>query len=204
MLMHPYDSQKNEALNRAFLKQAPKSIVFSKTFSLFDRLSFVIIIDSVGYEVALRRIAADIFGNEKEELCLVQKCWARREDKFKEYICERQKTKREKIRCTMVRKLRLKDQRSQNVLARSKGDEYGRGIGDHVKPTAVVRKRIQVKRAKPTKCKCGLSDHLRISYKLCKLNPKNIALAIEAAQAKAKALFVPNTTTENSDIVSTK
>jgi len=200
MLMHPYDSQKNEAINRAFLKQAPKSIVFSKTFSLFDRLSFVIIIDSVGYEGALKRITADIFGNKKGDLSLVQKCWAKREDKFKLYICERQKTKREKIRRTMVRKLRLKDQRAQNVVARNKGDEYKRGIGVHVKATAVVGKRIQTKRATPTKCKCGLGDHLRISFKLCKLNPKNIALAIEAAQAKAKVAMLPITTAADSSM----
>jgi len=76
MLMHPYDLQMNKVLNHAFLKQAPKSIVFSKTFSLFDRLSFVIIIDSVGYEVALRRILADVFGKEKEDLSMVLQCWA--------------------------------------------------------------------------------------------------------------------------------
>jgi len=55
------------------------------------------------------------------------------------------------------------------------------------------KKHIQAKWARPTKCKCGLSDHLRISYKLCELNPKNIALAIEAAKAKAQvALILPN------------
>jgi len=54
MLLHLFDSQKNEALNRGFAKHAPKNIVFSKTFSLFDRLAFVIIIDSVGYEGALK------------------------------------------------------------------------------------------------------------------------------------------------------
>jgi len=36
MLMHPFDLQKNEALNHGFTKHAPKNIVFSKTFSLFD------------------------------------------------------------------------------------------------------------------------------------------------------------------------
>ena len=97
MLMHPYDSQKNEALNRAFIKQAPKGIVFSKTFSLFDRLSFVVVIDSVGYEAGLKCILVDVFGTHEENLSTVLECWAKREDKFKLYIRERQKTKREKI-----------------------------------------------------------------------------------------------------------
>jgi len=77
MLMHPYDSQKNEALNRAFIKQAPKGIVFSKTFSLFDRLSFVIIINSIGYEEGLKHILADVFGLHEENLSTVLECWAK-------------------------------------------------------------------------------------------------------------------------------
>jgi len=97
MLMHPYDSQKNEALNCVFLKQAPKGIVFSKTFSLFDCLLFVIIIDSVSYKAGLKCILADVFGSHEENLSTVLECWAKREDKFKLYIRERQKTKREKI-----------------------------------------------------------------------------------------------------------
>jgi len=48
MLMHPFDLQKNEALNRGFTKHAPKNIMFSKTFSLFDHLAFVIIINFAG------------------------------------------------------------------------------------------------------------------------------------------------------------
>jgi len=54
ILLHPFDSQKNEALNHAFAKQAPKNIVFSKTFRLFNHLTFVIIIDLLGYEAALQ------------------------------------------------------------------------------------------------------------------------------------------------------
>jgi len=77
MLMHPYDSQKNEALNRAFIKQAPKGIVFSKTFSLFDRLSFVIIINSIGYKEGLKHILADVFGLHEENLSTVLECWAK-------------------------------------------------------------------------------------------------------------------------------
>jgi len=48
MLMHPYDSQKNKAMNCAFLKQAPKSIVFSKTFHfliVLHLLSSLILLD---------------------------------------------------------------------------------------------------------------------------------------------------------------
>jgi len=203
MLMHPYDSQKSKALTCVFLKQAPKSIVFSKTFSLFDYLSFVIIIDSVGYEAGLRCILADVFGTHEENLSTALECWAKREDKFKMYIHEHQKTKREKIWCTMVRKLHLKEQCYQNIVAKRKGDKYKTGVGIHVKSVEklVTRaNRTQAKWTKPTKCKCGLTDHLCISYKLCELNPKNIALAIEAAKAMAQGVLFPiKTTNEQSE-----
>jgi len=76
MLFHLFDSQKNEALNQAFTKNAPKNIVFSKTFSLFDRLSLVIVTDSLGYECGLRHLLADIFNNEHNDLGPVMMGWA--------------------------------------------------------------------------------------------------------------------------------
>jgi len=97
MLMHPFDLQKNEALNRRFTKHAPRNIVFSKTFSLFDRLAFVIIIDLLGYEGALRRLLANLFNQHNNVPDDVQLGWAQREDTFKSYILEHQRSKKEKI-----------------------------------------------------------------------------------------------------------
>jgi len=54
MLKHPYNLQKHEALNGAFAKVAPKNIIFCKTHTLFDRLSLVICIDSLGYKTCLK------------------------------------------------------------------------------------------------------------------------------------------------------
>jgi len=39
----------------------------------------------------------------------------------------------------------------------------------------------------PTQCRCGLSDHLQISYNKCELNPKNIALCAKAEEEKETA-----------------
>ena len=41
MLYHEFDSQKNEALNKAFMKVAPKNMFF-KTHSLYNQLALVI------------------------------------------------------------------------------------------------------------------------------------------------------------------
>ncbi len=90
-------------------------------------------------------------------------------------------------------------------MAKQKGDFYGRGLalqseslqdtarGETLQATDVpatsepaeVRKRG--KRATPTQCRCGLSDHLQISYNKCELNPKNIALRAKAEEEKETA-----------------
>jgi len=88
MLMHPFDLQKNEALNRGFTKHAPKNIVFSKTFSLFDHLVFVIIIDLLGYKGALKRILVDVFHKPDFKPDIVQLGWVQRDDTFKAYILQ--------------------------------------------------------------------------------------------------------------------
>jgi len=143
MLLHPFDSQKNEALNCGFAKQAPKNIVFSKTYSLFDRLAFIIIIDSVGYEVAIRRVLSDIFKQGNFDLDNVQLGWANREDTFKKYILEQQQSKKEKIRRTAEKKLKLMAQRVDNSVAKCKGDFYSRGLALQTKPLETIANREQ-------------------------------------------------------------
>jgi len=205
MLLHPFDSQKNEALNRGFAKQAPKNIVFSKTYSLFDRLAFVIIIDSVGYEAAIRRVLSDIFNQGNFDLDSVQLGWANREDTFKKYILERQQSKKEKIRRTAEKKMKLMVQRVENSEAKRKGDFYGRGLALQTKPSetiangepAAISTGIRGQRTIPTKCKCGQTDHLRISYWKCELNPKNIALQAKEEEEEAAKKNITENSQQN-------
>jgi len=117
-LLHPFNSQKNEALNRNFAKQAPKNIVFSMTFTLFDHLAFVIIIDLVGYQAALQQLLADISNQQDFALDNVQLGWANREDAFKKYILEWQQSKKEKVQQTAEKKKKLMVQRVQNSKAK--------------------------------------------------------------------------------------
>jgi len=139
----------------------------------------------------------------------VQLGWAQREDQFKTYIFERQRTKKEKIRRTAEKKIKLKAQREDNMLAWNKGDFYGRGLAlrsqtmmedaANEPPAARV---VGAKRTTPTKCKCGLTDHSRISYGKCELNPKNIALREKAAAEEAeKVSTVANMPTDMNDVV---
>jgi len=90
-------------------------------------------------------------------------------------------------------------------MAKQKGDFDSRGLalqceplqdtahGETLQATDVpatskpVEVRKRGKRAMPTQCRCGLSDHLRISYNKCELNPKNIALHAKAEEEKETA-----------------
>jgi len=79
------------------------------------------------------------------------------------------------------------------MLARNKGDFYGHGLALQSETMVENETNEPVcyhvgsgKRTTPTKCKCGLTDHLRISYRKCKLNPKNIALRAQAAVEEAE------------------
>jgi len=95
---------------------------------MFDHLAFAIIIDSMGYEAAIQWLLADIFKEPDYVLDNVQLGWAKREDTFKKYILEHQQSKKEKIRQTAEKKIKLMAQRIENSKAKHKGDFYGRGL----------------------------------------------------------------------------
>jgi len=129
MLMHPYDSKKNEALNRAFTKVALKNIVFSKTYALFDRLAFVICVDLLGYEETLHRLLVLLVKNEEYQVDHVVVGWARVQDEIKLYMQKRQKTKEDKIKRTLDRKQLLMVKRLADNQAKRNGDIYRCGAG---------------------------------------------------------------------------
>jgi len=95
---------KNEALNRAFAKVAPKNIVFSKTYTLFDRMAFIICVDLLGYEETLHHLLVLLIKNEEYKVNHVGMGWARVQDKIKLYMQKRQKDKEQKIKHTLDRK----------------------------------------------------------------------------------------------------
>jgi len=84
MLNHEFDSQKNEAMNKAFTKVAPKNMVFSKSKSLSDRLCLVIAYDSLGYYEMMNCILQSLTENPNYELDPLIKSWAMQLDKEQE------------------------------------------------------------------------------------------------------------------------
>jgi len=76
MLNHEFNSQKNEAMNKAFTKVAPKNMVFSKSKSLSDWLCLVIAYDSLGYYKMMNCILQSLTENPNYVLDCLIKSWA--------------------------------------------------------------------------------------------------------------------------------
>jgi len=187
MLRHPYNSRKNEALNRAFAKVAPKNIMFCKTHTLFDRLSLVICIDSLSYKNCLEWLFPIMFDNDDCVMDHVTQGWAVVQDRIKTYMHKQQKLFSEKIKHSAMKKIKLNKQCIQEYEAKKSGHGYGLGIALRGTTARNITVRITGRvRAKPTQCHCGATDHLRISFKGCKLNknyvePENQTVLPEAA-----------------------
>jgi len=81
MLNLEFDSQKNEAMNKAFTKVAPKNMVFSKSKSLSDQLCLVIAYDSLGYYKMMNCILQSLTENPNYILDPLIKSWAMQLDK---------------------------------------------------------------------------------------------------------------------------
>jgi len=81
MLNHGFDLQKNEALNKAFTKVAPKNMVFSKTHSLYDHLALVIVYDSIGLFECLSYIFQVLLKNDAYVLPPIEATWSKQQDK---------------------------------------------------------------------------------------------------------------------------
>jgi len=126
MLNHKFDSQKNEALNKAFTKVAPKNMVFSKTHSLFDQLALVMIYNSIGYAGCLTAILGALLGTINMKLNPVEASWATQLDK------QYQKKVREKTRKLIGQRSagkckRLYSDQTQDARAKQQGDIYKSG-----------------------------------------------------------------------------
>jgi len=76
---HEHDTNKNESLNRKCTAVAPKDRYLSGTMSLQDRISFVVVTDSVGYVEAFKRLLLKL-GLDCELAAPVLLEWCRRLD----------------------------------------------------------------------------------------------------------------------------
>ena len=124
---HLFTTNKNESLNRRVTAVAPKDRFFSGTMSLYDRISNVVITDSVGYCKGLQRILKKIEG-EAIELPLILMEWCKRKDRRmkKEGIHRKLPEVKRRRAAAINAEIRagyLRDRRSKE-----EGMDYGSGI----------------------------------------------------------------------------
>jgi len=199
MLNHEFDSQKNEALNKAFTKVTPKNMVFSKSHSLYDRLALVIVYDSIGLHECLSRILKMLLQNEDYILSPIEATWSKQQDKQRKNKKIRESTPRCKgMRCAK-HKAKLELERINNKRAKKNGDFYEHGhafkTANEVNDEATVDENVVINDTHPAAknttetvpvCKsCLKPGHKYRSSRQCGKNKYYLAALAAAAAAKA-------------------
>ena len=171
---HQYNTQKNESMNRAIAKQAPKNVTFCKSLSLKGRVSFVVSVSAIGYEATVERLCTKLNIDFPES---IRSAW-RDVDKRKIYKRNYDKRKKVKRRRTRTAKENMKKQRLEENSSKKEGYYYGAGVAllddivnDDTHMVPVLKK--QRTKSDPKNgnllCVCGASDHRRQSSHKCRL-----------------------------------
>jgi len=199
MLNHEFDSQKNEALNKAFTKVAPKNMVFSKSHLLYDRLALVIVYDSIGLHECLTRILQLLLQKDNYILSPIKATWSKQQDKQRKNKKARESTPRCKgMRCAK-RKAKLELERINNKRAKKNGDfyEHGHAFKSAIETSdnATVDENVVVVNTQPAATKstvtvpvcksCLRPGHKYRSSRQCGKNKYYLAALAMAATAKA-------------------
>ena len=197
MSYHPFDSQKNEAFNAKVAVVAPKTKTFCKTMSLNDRISLVIIEDSVGYDATYTRIIAKLTGRTTCRLSPALRVWLQVKDK----LLHREKHHRTKPATKKKRASKIQEKIKAAIdddqKARKRGLDYGTGIAvaerkdDHATvstlttpspaamPKETMPKEMMLDTVPTTASakrnilvcgRCGEQGHTRVTSKKCKYN----------------------------------
>ena len=127
MMNHEFDSQENEALNKANTKLALKNMFFSRSRSLSDHLCLVIAYASIGYFDTISRLLQLLVNNENYILEPIASAWAKQQDTQWAKKKKREQTPRAKAMWSTKRKETLKENWSNNKTSKKAGDIYEHG-----------------------------------------------------------------------------
>jgi hypothetical protein len=178
---HPYSSKKNEALNKAIMKVAPKHQTFCLTMSLSDRVNFVLITDSLGYASGINRIMKTITGDKGYSMNPVSQVYWQRVDAFKEKARIRQRSPAIKKQRAKQKSEAIRQGLLQQKHDAEKGETYGTGIALEEKVTTGRKRKAKrissdnKKNNEKSMCcpHCKGKDHMRRSFAACPANKKN-------------------------------
>jgi len=164
---HPHDTQTNEALNQAIANVAPKSVCYSGTISLNSRIGLIIGIHNMG----LHSFFDGLFTTVGMSMTNVLGSFL----KWKELEKERKKTYQQRFD-VKIRRSKSQKKALQDIYKERTDVSYGHAVGlpmnnnKRQRKASRVESSIDDKQAK--KCKCGSTEHLRVTHKNCPMNKK--------------------------------
>ena len=164
---HPHDTQTNEALNQAIANVAPKSVCYSGTNSLNSRIGIIIGVHNMG----LYSFFGYLFNAVGMKMTEVLSDFLKR----KQHKKERKKSYQEQFNVKVCRSKKQK-KALQDIYNKRTDVSYGHAVGLPVNNNKRKRKERIVESSldpKQKKCKCGSTEHSRITHKYCPLNKKN-------------------------------
>lgn len=170
---HSFNTQKNESLNRAIAKQAPKNITYSKSISLKARVAFVVSVTSIGYEATVERLCEKL---QIDYPTSIRQSW-KNLDKRKGYKRIYDNKTTVKRRRTRVAKENMKKLRLEENTAKKKGLDYCSGMAididennnneAHILNNDNATANAEVDAKVDKKCICGSNTHRRVSSHKC-------------------------------------
>ncbi len=158
---HPHDTQTNEALNQANAVVAPKSVCYSGTISLYNRIALVIGIHNMGHYYFFVALFREIGVSMTTGLA-----------KFLNAKQEKKNKKGTYVKRLDVKIARLKTQKKQlqDIYKERTDTSYGHAVA----LSSISTKKRQQNNDQPLtkkKCKCGSETHQRVTHKDCPENP---------------------------------
>ena len=121
MVLHFFDTQKNEAMNTSIMKYAPKSKTYCKTLSLKVRVCIAATTNSTGHELFWRKVL------QRMKLEMSPELQARLQfmDSVKEKKTKRERTIPSKNKRSQGKYETIRKARADQAKAASEGRDYG-------------------------------------------------------------------------------
>jgi hypothetical protein len=173
MMMHQFDTQANEAMNKRITKSCPKHLHLSKTNSLKSRISLSVSVASHGYKRIINRILTKVSRCHKHPLDPIERRWAQLADNLDDYkrdlaVEPRVKRLRVKKKYEAVEEMRIKEHEGKK-----NGMDYNGGIATKPAKQKPKPKPKNKQTSEKRIClHCSRDDHQRLTSRLCPLNAK--------------------------------
>lgn len=188
---HSHDTQKNESMNKKIARLCPKSMTFSKSMVLSDRVAWAVMEDTLGGAEAVvtlfNRLGTTVVPSNLVNYYTKND---RRRENHHEYTLRKHVKQRRRLQLNT----KIWQDRLHAMQDRKEGKDYDSGMAFEADVEPKKDKKLTTKQ-KRTCAACGLSNHLRRTHKLCPMNKINLGSQKEGIPSGEVTLKDPPTTT---------